>query len=186
MDVNAGTIIQIKGQVAEVEFLNEKPDIHDILVCQDDPSVLLEVWTSAAINTFYCFALSSVDSLSRGKIVINTRRTIEIPIGDQVLGRVMNLFGQPLDMKGPITVPETKTIYATEINFNYIALSNEVLQTGIKAIDFFSPILKGGRTGIFGGAGVGKTILITEIIHNIVNQNPGETVSGKDRSFMKR
>src|SRR6202167_2291006 len=115
MDENIGTVKQIKGQVAEVEFLGEKPDIHDILVWQKDQSVILEVFTSASPTSFYCFALSSLHSLPRGSILINTKRTIEIPVGEVVLGRVMNLFGEPLDTKGPINAQETKTIYASEV-----------------------------------------------------------------------
>src|SRR5256885_446938 len=172
-----GTIKQIKGQVVEVEFLMEKPQISDLLFVEHDPSIILEVAASASPTSFYCFALSLANRLSRGTVVVNTQHAIEIPVGQEVLGRVMNLFGTPLDEKGEIKTKERKSIYSQTSDFSKILLSKEIVETGIKAIDFFSPILRGGRTGIFGGAGVGKTILITEIIHNIVNKNLSDTVS---------
>ncbi len=177
MEENIGRVKQIKGQVVEVEFLINKPQIHDLLLMEEDPTVELEIYSSASPTTFYCIVFSQVEKLYRGARLINTQKSIQIPAGPQVLGRVMNLFGKPLDGKGEIQTEETKSIYAGEIGFDRIVISREIIQTGIKAIDFFSPILKGGKIGIFGGAGVGKTILLTEIIHNIINQNPNDTVS---------
>lgn len=174
---NRGTIKQIKGQVVEIEFLMKKPQINDLLIVENNPSIILEVAVSASPTSFYCFALSLASELSRGTSVVNTGHSIEIPVGDGVLGRVMDLFGVPLDEKGPIQTKDKKSIYSQEAPFEKIILSKEIVETGIKAIDFFSPILRGGRTGIFGGAGVGKTILLTEIIHNIVNKNASNTVS---------
>src|SRR5579885_3452223 len=177
MNTKTGRVKQIKGQIVEVEFLSEKPNMHDLLIWKDDTDVVLEVMTSAGTNSFYCLSLSSASTLYRGAEVINTRKTLEIPVGQEVLGRIMNLFGEPLDTKGPLRTAERKSLYIKEIDFTRIALSQEILPTGIKAIDFFAPILKGGKVGIFGGAGVGKTILLTEIIHNIINQDPQGTAS---------
>lgn len=174
---NFGTIKQIRGQVVEVEFLIEKPQMHDLLVLQEDKSVLLEVYSSASPNSFYCIVFAHVEKLYRGAKVTNNQKSIQIPAGKEVLGRVMDLFGKPLDGKGEIKTKDVKSIYSKEVGYDRVVLSREIIQTGIKAIDFFSPILKGGKIGIFGGAGVGKTILLTEIIHNIINQNPGDTVS---------
>lgn len=177
MDQNIGTIKQIKGQVAEVEFLNEKPDIHDLLVLEGDPSVMLEIYSSSSDNSFYAIILSHVDKLSRGARIFNTKNSIMIPVGSKVLGRIINLFGETLDGKGEIKSTDFRPIYNKGLeSYDRIVIAKEIIQTGIKAIDFFSPILKGGKIGIFGGAGVGKTILLTEIIHNIINQNP-DTVS---------
>jgi F-type H+/Na+-transporting ATPase subunit beta len=174
---NAGTIKQIKGQVAEVEFLMEKPQVHDLLVLEEDPSVQLEVYSSSSANSFYAIVFTQVEKLYRGAKIINTKEPIKIPAGRNVLGRVMDLFGKPLDGKGEIKVQDKKPIYNKDVSgYDRILISKEVIQTGIKAIDFFSPIIKGGKIGIFGGAGVGKTILLTEVIHNIINQNP-DTVS---------
>ncbi len=177
MDNNIGHVKQIKGQVIEVEFLMNKPQVHDLLVMESDQSVQLEVYSSSTDTSFYCIAFSQVEKLFRGAKLLNTGKAIQIPVGSEALGRVMNLFGKPLDGKGEIITKEVKSIYATDVGFDRIAIAKEIIQTGIKAIDFFSPILKGGKIGIFGGAGVGKTILLTEIIHNIINQNPKDIVS---------
>lgn len=177
MEENTGHVKQIRGQVVEVEFLVTKPQIHDMLILNDDPSVQLEVYASSDSNSYYCIAFSNVERLFRGAVLTNTKKSIQIPVGPQVLGRVMNLFGEPIDGKGPIKTTKQKSIYSPEVGYENVTISKEIIQTGIKAIDFFSPILKGGKIGIFGGAGVGKTILLTEVIHNIINQNPTDTVS---------
>lgn len=177
MEANNGKIKQVKGQIVEVEFLQNKPHMHDVLVLQADPSIIMEVYASATPTSFFCLVLTHAFKLHRGAIVVNQQKTIEIPVGKETLGRVMNLFGEPLDEMGPITTKERKSIYEQENDYQAISLPKEIIVTGIKAIDFFSPILRGGKVGIFGGAGVGKTILLTEIIHNIVNQKESNTVS---------
>lgn len=177
MEENLGKIKSIKGNIVEIEFDGEEPQIHDLLVLKEDPAIVMEIYTSASANSFYCLVLTEADKLYRGAQVINTHKSIEIPVGPQVLSRVMNLFGQPVDGKGPLQTAEKKSIYSQGINFDKLIMPNKVVETGIKAIDFFSPILQGGKIGIFGGAGVGKTILLTEIIHNIVNKNPSDSVS---------
>lgn len=177
MENNIGKIKAVRGNIAEVEFLGEKPKTHDLVVLQDDHTSVMEVYTSASETTFYCLVLTLPDKLSRGAKVINTHTSIEIPVGTETLGRVMNIFGQPLDGKGTITTKEKKSIYNKEISFDRQVVSKQVIETGIKVVDFFAPILKGGKIGLFGGAGVGKTILLTEIIHNIVNKNPSDSLS---------
>src|SRR5438552_2234223 len=137
---NRGTIKRVKGQIAEVEFLMEKPQITDLLFVEEDPTILMEVATSASDTSFYCFVLGSTHKLSRGTTIINSKKPIEIPIGEEVLGRIMNLFGQPLDDKPPIQTKEKRTIYVQGNQFDKIVLSKAVVETGIKAIDFFSPI----------------------------------------------
>src|SRR6185436_6176200 len=105
--------------------------IHDILILQEDNNIILEVYTSAGETSFYCFALANPEKISRGAIVINTHKSIEIPVGKEVLGRVMNLFGDPVDDKGPITTKEKKSIYNHYINFDNLAVKKEVIETGI-------------------------------------------------------
>lgn len=166
--MNKGRIKSIRGQIIEVEFIEEKPHIHDILVSENNSEIKMEVYNSSGVNAFYCLALTSTTSLHRGEIVVNTFKSIEIPVGVEILGRVMNLFGKPQDGKGDLKTSENRSIYVQKSNYEQIVKSKEILQTGIKAIDFFSPIIKGGKVGLFGGAGVGKTMLLTEIIHNIV------------------
>lgn len=176
MEDNIGKIKEVKGQVVEVEFLINKPQIHDLLVLVEDANVQLEVYSSASSSSFYCIVFQQVEKLYRGAKVLNTQKPIQIPTGPEVLGRVMNLFGKALDGKGELKATTQQSIYSQDVGYDRVIISKEIVQTGIKAIDFFSPILKGGKIGIFGGAGVGKTILLTEIIHNIINQNP-DTVS---------
>ncbi|MGE5041446.1 MAG: F0F1 ATP synthase subunit beta [Candidatus Levyibacteriota bacterium] len=172
-----GTIITISGQIAEVEFEDTLPSVHDVLTVDEMPSVHLEVWESATSTTFYCIILSPENKLQRGLRVTNTGTSITIPTGNQVLGRVLDIFGNPQDGKQHFTPENNKPIFSKELSFDEVIPPTQILETGIKAIDFFAPIFKGGKAGIFGGAGVGKTILLTEIIHNVVILNKSKSVS---------
>lgn len=174
---NKGKIISIKGQIVEVEFLAYPPSIHDILTLETDPNIKMEVYSSSSATTFFCFSYSSMKVMSRGAPVVNTGKPIEIPVGDQVLSRIIDIFGEPQDGKGTIKTTERKTIISEGVSFDDVVPAKEILVTGIKAIDFFSPLLRGGKVGLFGGAGVGKTILLTEIIHNVVILNKQNNVS---------
>lgn len=172
-----GKIISLKGHVIEVEFFDEKPKIHDVLVLEDDFDVKMQVYTSSSASTFYCLSLSSAKKIRRGAVVINTQKPIQIPVGAEILGRIMDIFGETQDGLGPLQTKERKSIYTDPISIELVEIPKEILQTGIKSIDFFSPVLKGGKVGLFGGAGVGKTIVLTEIIHNIVILNKDDNVS---------
>lgn len=178
---NRGRISSIKGQIIEVEFPEDKPNIHDIVIVEENPEIIMEVFTSASATTFYCLAISPVSSLSRGTVVVNTEESLKIPMGEEILGRVMDIFGNSLDGKGPLTNAIRKPIFGKHVDYEHLTSPSKILETGIKVIDFFAPILEGGKVGLFGGAGVGKTILLTEIIHNIVILhnilNKSETVS---------
>lgn len=184
-----GTIITVLGQIAEVEFQTDLPAIHDILLVEEDKETLshrksggtidtsatqLEVWSSASSTSFYCIVLSPQNKLRRGMKVINTKTSLTIPSGTQVLGRALDIFGTPQDGGKPFDKKITHPIFTEELSYDEVVPPKKVLETGIKALDFFSPLLKGGKAGIFGGAGVGKTILITEIIHNIVVRTNSE------------
>jgi F-type H+-transporting ATPase subunit beta len=175
--MTTGKIVSIRGQIIEVEFLEEKPRINDILTFKDDPGVEIEVYASASDNSFYCLALTNTSTLHYGSKVISTEQPIKIPVGKEMLGRVIDPFGVPQDNLGPIEAKDSNPIIAEDVNFSDIEVNREVLETGIKAIDFFTPIIKGGKAGLFGGAGVGKTVMLSEIIHNIVILNPEENVS---------
>src|SRR3989304_4284375 len=174
---NKGKIISVKGHIIEVEFESGPPSMHDVVYLEKDPDVKMEVYDSTSSSTFYCISLSSTKKLYRGAPVINTGEPIKIPVGDEVLGRVIDIFSQPQDGKGKLNTIDTRPIFSQDINFEKVVVPTEVLVTGIKAIDFFAPILKGGKVGLFGGAGVGKTILLTEIIHNIVTVHKEKSVS---------
>src|SRR5882724_1413976 len=173
----SGKVVSVKGQIIEAEFLEGKPRIYDVLVAKDDPSVKMEVYTSATPNSFFCLALTNVTSLHHGSIVINTAQPIRVPVGKGTLGRVIDTLGEPQDGMGPIDATELRPIIAKDVSFNNVSIPKEPLETGIKVVDFFTPIVKGGKVGLFGGAGVGKTVIISEIIHNLVILNPEKNVS---------
>jgi len=168
MDKQTGQIISIRGQVVEVRFNKDKPAIHDLLHLEDNPAVKMAVFASSDSSTYYCLLLTESSGLSRGVKVINTKKPISIPVGPELLGRVIDIFGNPRDGKGEIGAKATMPIYKSAPSYTQLPSQQSVLETGIKVIDLFCPILKGGKMGLFGGAGVGKTLLLTEIIHNIV------------------
>lgn len=172
-----GKIISIKGQIIEAEFEDEKPHIYDVLVAHDDPAAKMEVYTSASPNSFYCLALTNIDKLHHGSLVESTGEPIKIPVGKEMLGRVIDTLGEPQDGQGPIAAKDSKPIMSKDISFANVNIPREILETGIKVVDFFTPIIKGGKVGLFGGAGVGKTVIISEIIHNLVILNPEKNVS---------
>ena len=173
-----GTIIAIQEQVAEVQFIGSNPAVHDILTLVDDPSVRMEVYSSSKAQTYFCLLLSPARALMRGAKVINTEKPIMIPAGKELLGRVIDTFGNPLDGKGAIITKDVFPIYRQPPIYSDVSTRQEILETGIKIIDLFCPFLKGGKIGLLGGAGVGKTVMLTEILHNIfVLRKNQDTVS---------
>ena len=172
-----GKIVSVKGQIIEAEFLEEKPRIYDVLIAKDDTSIKMEVYTSATPNSFYCLAITNPTKLHHGSIVVSTGQPIKIPVGKELLGRVIDTLGEPQDGLGPIKAKEMRPIIAKDVSFANVTIPKEVQETGIKVVDFFTPIIKGGKVGLFGGAGVGKTVLISEVIHNLVILNPEQNVS---------
>lgn len=175
MDKDYGKIIRIQGHIVEVEFSDNPPNLHDLLILKDDMSTRMEVIRSSGLSRYFCLCLSHTTHLYRGAKIINTKKPILIPVGENVLGRVMDIFGEELDGKGEIKSEVKKPIYSEFPSYNDLSTHQEILETGIKAIDFFSPIVKGGKIGLFGGAGVGKTLLLTEIIHNVIILQKGKT-----------
>lgn len=172
-----GKILSIKGQIVEVEFASNPPSIQDVIVLESNQNIKMEVYASSSSTSFYCFSYSSVNELFRGATVLNTGSPLDIPVGESILGRILDISGEPQDGKGPIKTTERRNIVGENITFDEVIALDEMLVTGIKVIDFFSPLLKGGKVGLFGGAGVGKTILLTEIIHNVVIRNKEKNVS---------
>src|SRR3989338_6021888 len=161
-----GEITAVKENVVEVSFLEMKPFRHELLTLVDDPSVKLEVYSSSQENTVYTLALTDVARLYRGARVRRTGEVITIPVGPAINGRLINVFGDPLDKKR-LVAGARRPIYASAQPFTELKIYNDVLETGIKVIDFFTPFRKGGKIGIFGGSGVGKTVLLLELIHNV-------------------
>ena len=155
----------------------DHPKLYDILVLEDDPSVKMQVMSTKNETTYYCILFGSPKRISRKSRVKNSNQPIHITVGEQVLGRVINVFGEPIDGLGRINSYETRSIYQKPLDYTKISTRQEILETGIKALDFFSPLLKGGKLGFFGGAGVGKTVLLTEIIHNVVMLSKNQSLS---------
>jgi F-type H+-transporting ATPase subunit beta len=168
MTTTKGKIIGVRGQVVEVEFKDEAPAIYNILVLDGNPNHRLLVFSSATAQTLYCLSLGPASNLYRGAEVINTEKKFEFPVGETLLGRVVDVFGRPYDSIEPIMTKESWPIHHANRDAHTLLSKREVLETGIKVIDLFAPIIKGNKTGLFGGAGVGKTILLTEILHNVI------------------
>lgn len=176
IDTESGKIVSVRGQIVEVEFLDVKPRIHDILVYKNAQEIKMEVYASSGPNRFYCLSLSPTDKLYRGAIVINTQKPLVFPVGPGLLGRAVDVFGNPLDSKGNLKDFELKPVHKGSGNGDDVSIKRELLETGIKVIDLFCPLIKGRKMGLFGGAGVGKTLLLTEILHNIMRVD-GSSVS---------
>ncbi len=170
-EVNKNTnmkIVEVIGRIAVVEFYDAAPKIHDILKVENDENAILEVYRSKTSNQVYCLILrSSRGKISRGDKVINTNKSLTLPNPQNVLGRVIDIFGEVHDGGGVIDTKGSIAVFTDKEEKDSV-VPKVILETGIKALDFFSPLLEGGKVGLFGGAGVGKTILLTEIIHNII------------------
>lgn len=175
MNKTKGKIVSIKGQVVEVKFNENPPSIHDILIFNND--IKMEVYASSAEKTFYCLVLGPVNNLFRGAEVDNTGSPIMFPVGPEMIGRAVNVFGQALDGLGEIKATAAEPIHRDISILDEITTKTEVLETGIKIIDLFAPLTRGGKMGLFGGAGVGKTLLLSEILHNIVQVKFKDAIS---------
>lgn len=164
-----GYVRAIHGEIVEVEMYESSPFLGELLVLEEHPDVLLETQRVSVEQTFLCFcvALTGAEKLSRGAKVLRTKEFLKIPVGKTLLGRVIDVFGYPLDNLGPFKIEEKWPIYKNP-TYAEVKSRKDVIETGIKAIDFFTPLIKGGRIGFFGGAGVGKTVLLIELMHNIV------------------
>lgn len=169
MDANVeviGQVRAIKGLVCEVEIVGPKPEPKQLLVLADNPNVFLEVASYPNPFTVRCINLAGSPEVRRGANVAPTRGTLSVPEGKEVLGRILDAFGNPIDGGAPIT-SKRRSIYRTGAPADGIGNRLELLETGIKVIDFLAPFVKGRKIGIIGGAGVGKTVLTMELIHNI-------------------
>lgn len=171
-----GAVRSVNGQIAEVEFETDQlPSIYEILTCREDPEVILEVYSQSRAQVS-CLILSNPTKLHRGMPVVGTGSDLKVPVDQAVLGRVINLFGAPQDNGPDLSHLYKMSIYSKPVSLNTLQSSFNILETGIKVIDFLTPFLKGGKVGFIGGAGVGKTILITELLHNITLQHQGVSV----------
>jgi F-type H+-transporting ATPase subunit beta len=166
----------VRGSVVDIHFQGHIPPILNILNTGQDGGVVLEVVSHLDAHTVRGIALTSTRGLSRGSAVLDTRQPLKAPVGERVLGRMFDVFGQTIDRLPPLAAGEWRTIHAKPIPLTRRATSSEVFVTGIKAIDVLAPLERGGKSGLFGGAGVGKTVLIMELIHNVIGHHRGVSV----------
>ncbi|WP_095011651.1 F0F1 ATP synthase subunit beta [Tsuneonella mangrovi] len=172
-----GTISQVIGAVVDVTFEGELPAILTALETKNgDNTLVLEVAQHLGENTVRTIAMDGTDGLTRGQPVVNTGAQISVPVGPKTLGRIVNVVGEPIDERGPIGADQTAPIHAEAPPFVDQSTEAAILVTGIKVIDLLAPYAKGGKIGLFGGAGVGKTVLIQELINNIAKGHGGVSV----------
>ncbi|MCH8287353.1 F0F1 ATP synthase subunit beta, partial [candidate division KSB1 bacterium] len=178
---NWGKITQIIGPVVDVKFPSgELPEIYNAVRVQlgDGKELIMEVQQHLGEQTVRCMALDTTDGLVRQMKVKNMKKQITIPVGPETLGRMINVWGAPIDGKGPINAKKELPIHRDPPSLEEQATSTEILETGIKVIDLLEPYSKGGKTGLFGGAGVGKTVIIMELIRSIATEHGGYSVFG--------
>jgi F-type H+/Na+-transporting ATPase subunit beta len=171
-----GTIVQCIGAVVDVEFPRDKmPKVYDALK-MDGSALTLEVQQLLGDGIVRTIALGSSDGLRRGMQVTNTGNPITVPVGKATLGRIMDVLGNPIDERGPVSMEQSASIHRTAPSYDELSPSQELLETGIKVIDLICPFAKGGKVGLFGGAGVGKTVNMMELINNIAKAHSGLSV----------
>ena len=177
MENKFGKIAQVIGAVVDVKFENELPEILTALECDNNGlRVVLEVAQHLGENTVRTIAMDTTEGLKRGDKVINTGKAITVPVGPETLGRIINVIGEPIDQRGPLNTKERWPIHRAAPAYVEQSTETEVLVTGIKVVDLLAPYSRGGKIGLFGGAGVGKTVLIMELINNVAKAHGGYSV----------
>ncbi|MEL0123767.1 MAG: F0F1 ATP synthase subunit beta, partial [Paracoccaceae bacterium] len=172
-----GKVTQVIGAVVDVQFDDSLPDILNALTTDNNGKTLvLEVAQHLGENTVRTVAMDASEGLVRGQEVIDTGAPISVPVGNATLGRILNVVGEPVDEQGPVEATQTRAIHQNAPDFSDQSTETEILVTGIKVIDLLAPYTKGGKIGLFGGAGVGKTVLIMELINNIAKVHSGVSV----------
>ena len=189
-DLNIGKISVVLGPVVDVKFETKLPKIYEKVVVDTrdmiassglnggaaDGFIALEVMSHIPPSTARCIALEPTEGLARGMTVYGTGHPISVPVGESVLGRVMNVLGEPIDGRGEIKAETHRSIHRKAPEFYEQKTSAEIMETGIKVIDLVAPYLRGGKIGLFGGAGVGKTVLIMELINNVATEHGGYSI----------
>ena len=172
-----GKVTQVIGAVVDVQFDDHLPEILNALTTENaGKTLVLEVAQHLGENTVRTIAMDATEGLVRGQEVLDTAGPISVPVGNATLGRILNVVGEPVDEKGPVNASETRAIHQPSPEFSEQSTESEILVTGIKVIDLLAPYSKGGKIGLFGGAGVGKTVLIMELINNIAKVHSGYSV----------
>jgi F-type H+-transporting ATPase subunit beta len=183
---NTGRVVQVIGPVLDVEFESENlPEIYTALRLDYEPEegvqgesvhLTAEIQQHLGRNQVRAVAMSSTDGVVRGMEVVDTGAPISVPVGNETLGRIFNVLGEPIDELGPVKTSERRSIHQSPPDFPDLEPKTEIFETGIKVVDLLAPYVKGGKTGLFGGAGVGKTVIIMELIHNIATEHGGYSV----------
>merc|ERR1712077_7219 len=174
---NNGQIVAVIGAVVDVQFEDGLPEILNALDVEGrSPRLILEVAQHLGENTVRTIAMDGTEGLIRGQVVNDTGNPIMIPVGPETLGRIINVIGEPIDERGPIDTEKRQAIHAEAPEFAEMSVEQEILVTGIKVVDLLAPYVKGGKIGLFGGAGVGKTVLIMELINNVAKAHGGYSV----------
>ena len=175
--MSKGKITQIIGAVVDVKFDEDLPEILSALECKNgDNRLVLEVAQHLGESTVRTIAMDATEGLKRGDEVINTKAPIQVPVGPETLGRIINVIGEPIDERGEVKTKEKWPIHRAAPEFSEQSTETEILVTGIKVVDLLAPYAKGGKIGLFGGAGVGKTVLIMELINNVAKAHGGFSV----------
>jgi F-type H+-transporting ATPase subunit beta len=173
---NQGSVISVRGSVVDVYFPEQLPSFHAQLIAGDAGDIVIEVVSHLDPQTVRGIALTPTGGLARHAPVIDTGHPLRVPVGEQLLGRMFNVFGMAIDKKGAVEARAWRSIHQKPIPLSHHVTKSDILETGIKAIDLLTPLERGGKAGLFGGAGVGKTVLITEMIHNMVSQHEGVSI----------
>ncbi len=182
MSENVGKVVQVIGSTLDAEFPDGKlPEIYNALILETEVmgekiKLVSEVQQHLGGNKVRAVALASTDGVKRGTDIVDTGAPISVPVGEETLGRIFNLLGEPVDKAGPVNSKETRPIHQEPPAFEQLEPKSEQFETGIKVIDLLAPYIKGGKTGLFGGAGVGKTVIIMELINNVAQQHGGYSV----------
>ncbi len=174
---STGKISQVIGAVVDVQFDDDLPAILNALEADNQGNrLVLEVAQHLGENTVRTIAMDTSEGLVRGQVVTDTGAPISVPVGDETLGRIMNVIGEPVDEVGELTTDATRAIHQPAPEYVEQSTEAEILVTGIKVVDLLAPYAKGGKIGLFGGAGVGKTVLIMELINNVAKAHGGYSV----------
>ncbi|MCB1387256.1 MAG: F0F1 ATP synthase subunit beta, partial [Nitratireductor sp.] len=172
-----GRVTQVIGAVVDVQFDGELPEILNALETDNNGSrLVLEVAQHLGENTVRTIAMDGTEGLVRGQAVVDTGEAISVPVGDETLGRIVNVIGEPIDEAGPVKAKAKRAIHQPAPDFVDQSTEAQILVTGIKVVDLLAPYARGGKIGLFGGAGVGKTVLIQELINNIAKAHGGYSV----------
>ncbi len=173
-----GYVTAVRGSVIDARFTGMLPEIGTLIKCGERSVITAEISSHTGAQAVRAIAMSRVENLKRGDIALATGKPITIKLSDSLKGRVFNVFGEPIDGLGPVSGDYEKSIYSMPPGLNERTTDSEIFLTGIKIIDILAPMEKGGKAGLFGGAGVGKTVLITELIHNMASAYKGISVCG--------